>query len=60
MQRPETTAYHQFDTCQLDDGPIKAIDFTVDSAGNVAPLEKQETSPADRAPPQHDALRRSG
>ena len=54
MHLPDTNPYHVTEVSQTAEGPAKAIDFMVDSAGNVSPLTKRkaESLAGSTAPPQ--------
>lgn len=61
MHRSDTNPYHEIEMSKDVESPANAIDFTVDSAGNVSPLtERKAESFAGRAPPPQGRRPRSG
>ena len=61
MQWPDNDIEFHSDFGPTIDEPVKSIDFTVDSAGNVSPLMKRKAASVnDRPPPKRDQWRRSG
>lgn len=61
MQRPDSDKDFRTEFDPTMDEPVKPIDFTVDSAGNVSPLTKRKAAFVnDRTPPPREQWRRSG